>query len=202
PPSQPLRSALLHAPDQDDRHHRGSGPVAEPGPQRRRGRGPDRAARDEPEVVQVEVLERPGDGRRLKGDPRLMSRVGARPEREGTVPRTTAVPRLAKPARHARYAREVDPFPCHCTTVQARLYARRDSKREELALTGGFSRWGSRRADLPSPQTPRGVVRISFVAPALPAATRRSRGHRTVQSHVRSRPEMYPGPATRAAPHG
>src|SRR5213594_3734766 len=104
-----------------------------------------------------------------------MSRVGARREREGTVPRATAVPRLAKPARHARYAREVDPFPCQCTTVQARLYARRDSKREELALTGGFSRWGSRRADLPSPQTPRGVVRISFVAPALPAATRRSR---------------------------
>src|SRR5438477_11337060 len=33
----------------------------------------------------------------------------------------------------------------------------------------------SRRADLPSPETPRGVVRISFVAPALPAATRRSR---------------------------
>src|SRR5438132_10738057 len=30
-----------------------------------------------------------------------MSRVGARREREGTVPRATAVPRLAKPARHA-----------------------------------------------------------------------------------------------------
>src|SRR5205823_387085 len=61
-------------------------------------------------------------------------------------------------------------------SLQARLYARRDSKREELArVTGGFSRWGSRRhddgrsrrADLPSPQTPRGVVRISFVAPAF-----------------------------------
>src|SRR5881392_3161959 len=36
-----------------------------------------------------------------------MSRVGARREREGVVPRATAVPRLAKPARHAR---EVDPF--------------------------------------------------------------------------------------------
>src|SRR5437763_11068959 len=34
---------------------------------------------------------------------------------------------------------------------------------------------GSRRTGLPSPQTPRGVVGISFVAPALPAATRRSR---------------------------
>src|SRR5437870_7034279 len=33
-----------------------------------------------------------------------MSRVGARREREGTVPRATAVPRLAKPARHAGYA--------------------------------------------------------------------------------------------------
>src|SRR5438094_2996089 len=122
-----------------------------------------------------------------------MSRVGDRREREGVVPRATGVPRLAKPARHARYAREVDPFPCHCTTAQARLYARRDSKREELArVTGGFSRWGSRRADLPSPQTPRGVVRISFVAPALPAATRRSRGHRTVPP-VRSRPEIHLG---------
>src|SRR5256884_2617314 len=30
-----------------------------------------------------------------------MSRVGARREREGTVPRAPAVPRLAKPARHA-----------------------------------------------------------------------------------------------------
>src|SRR6266567_2629508 len=30
-----------------------------------------------------------------------MSRVGARREREGTIPRATAVPRLAKPARHA-----------------------------------------------------------------------------------------------------
>src|SRR5438034_7830607 len=39
-----------------------------------------------------------------------MSRVGARRECEGVVPRTTGVPRLAKPARHARYAREVDPF--------------------------------------------------------------------------------------------
>src|SRR5881628_3245241 len=37
-------------------------------------------------------------------DPRLMSRVGARREREGTIPRATAVPRLAKPARHAGYA--------------------------------------------------------------------------------------------------
>src|SRR5438094_8386866 len=37
-------------------------------------------------------------------DPRLMSRVGARREREGTVPRATAVPRLAQPARHAGYA--------------------------------------------------------------------------------------------------
>src|SRR5438094_9389709 len=33
-----------------------------------------------------------------------MSRVGARREREGTLPRATAVPRLAKPARHAGYA--------------------------------------------------------------------------------------------------
>src|SRR5438309_11736802 len=39
-----------------------------------------------------------------------MSRVGARREREGVVPRATGVPRLAKPARHARYAREDDPF--------------------------------------------------------------------------------------------
>src|SRR5437762_8204007 len=40
-----------------------------------------------------------------------MSRVGARRESERVVPRATGVPRLAKPARHARYAREVDPFP-------------------------------------------------------------------------------------------
>src|SRR5438128_12139110 len=33
-----------------------------------------------------------------------MSRVGARRELEGTIPRATAVPRLAKPARHAGYA--------------------------------------------------------------------------------------------------
>src|SRR5438552_869486 len=33
-----------------------------------------------------------------------MSRVGAGREREGTIPRATAVPRLAKPARHAGYA--------------------------------------------------------------------------------------------------
>src|SRR6266478_9997153 len=33
-----------------------------------------------------------------------MSRVGARREREGTIPRATVVPRLAKPARHAGYA--------------------------------------------------------------------------------------------------
>src|SRR2546426_8722868 len=33
-----------------------------------------------------------------------MYRVGARREREGTIPRATAVPRLAKPARHAGYA--------------------------------------------------------------------------------------------------
>src|SRR5438067_11347543 len=39
-----------------------------------------------------------------------MSRVGARREREGVVPRATGVPRLANPARHARYAREGDPF--------------------------------------------------------------------------------------------
>src|SRR6266403_1699978 len=38
-----------------------------------------------------------------------MSRVGARREREGVVPRATGVPRLAKPARHARYAQEVAP---------------------------------------------------------------------------------------------
>src|SRR5207244_425550 len=33
-----------------------------------------------------------------------MARVGARRGREGTIPRATAVPRLAKPARHAGYA--------------------------------------------------------------------------------------------------
>src|SRR5436190_589484 len=43
----------------------------------------------------------------LRSDPRLMSRVGARREREGTVPRATAVPRLATRARHAGYARRV-----------------------------------------------------------------------------------------------
>src|SRR5207245_5131312 len=34
-----------------------------------------------------------------------VSRAGARRERERVVPRATGVPRLAKPARHARYTR-------------------------------------------------------------------------------------------------
>src|SRR5256884_464599 len=37
-------------------------------------------------------------------DPRPMARVGARRKGEGPAPRGAAVPRLAKPARHARYA--------------------------------------------------------------------------------------------------
>src|SRR5439155_26383589 len=100
-----------------------------------------------------------------------MARVGARRGREGVVPRATGVPRLAKPARHARYAREVDPF--RVTAPQFRLAFTTSHRHGRL-----------------------GVSCVSrFVAPALPAATRRSRGHRTVQSPVRSRPEMYLGSA-------
>src|SRR6184192_638306 len=100
-----------------------------------------------------------------------MSRVGARREREGVVPRATGVPRLAKPARHARYAREVDPF--RVTAPQFRpaftpgaTASAKSWRGLQAALRAGGSRrhddGRSRRADLPSPRTPGGVVRISF----------------------------------------
>src|SRR5438067_13670288 len=57
----------------------------------------------------------------------------------------------------------------------------------------------SRLAGLPSPQTPRGVVRISFVAPALPAATRRSRrpSNGTIPCPVPTRDVSRVGPLAR-----
>src|SRR5881398_2029766 len=55
-----------------------------------------------------------------------MSRVGARREREGVVPRATGVPRLAKPARHARYARE-DASGCRGYLVCRAGFAGRDT---------------------------------------------------------------------------
>src|SRR5437870_12360651 len=79
-------------------------------------------ARTSPPAREVGQLER---------DPRPMSRVGAGREREAVVPHATGVPRLAKPARHARYAREVG------ATASAKSWR---------GLPAGSSRWGSRRA--------------------------------------------------------
>src|SRR2546425_3509693 len=61
-----------------------------------------------------------------------MSRVGARRERERAVPRATGVPRLAKPARHARYARVAPRSVGVCRRIGSRPSRRR--KREEPAL--------------------------------------------------------------------
>src|SRR5207244_681020 len=93
-------------------------------------------------------------------DPRLMSRVGARREREGTVPRATAVPRLAKPARHAGYAPGAHRSIGGC---------RRSGEAASL-----------RRAGQASPQMRRRGGRTSSVAPALPAATCGARGSPSV----------------------
>src|SRR5207247_4610484 len=105
-----------------------------------------------------------------------MSRVGARREREGVVPRATGVPRLAKPARHARYAREVDPF--RVTAPQFRpaftpgaTASAKSWRGLEAALRAG-GRAAMTMADRAAPTTHRhgrlGVSCVSrFVAPAF-----------------------------------
>ena len=55
-----------------------------------------------------------------------MSRVGAGREREKAGPRATGVPRLAKPARHARYARGGRPSFRICRGTGARPSGRRE----------------------------------------------------------------------------
>src|SRR3989442_10503184 len=64
-----------------------------------------------------------------------MCRVGARRERERAVPRATGVPRLAKPARHARYARVAPRSFGVCRWPGARPSRRR--KREAPAQVAG-----------------------------------------------------------------
>src|SRR5213594_2376374 len=64
-----------------------------------------------------------------------MSRVGARRERERAVPRATGVPRLAKPARHARCARVAPRSFGVCRWPGARPSRRR--KREDPAQVAG-----------------------------------------------------------------
>src|SRR5882672_7804012 len=104
-----------------------------------------------------------------------MSRVGARREREGTVPRATAVPRLAKPARHAGYAPGTHRSIGGC---------RRSGEAASL-----------RRADRPRTEASAGraylVCRAGFRRPRHAARA----GHRAFHSRVRSRPEMYLGSA-------
>src|SRR2546426_6574063 len=101
-----------------------------------------------------------------------MSRVGARREREGTIPRATAVPRLAKPARHAaRIARSADA----AAAVKPPAFGVLDRPRTEA--------WAG-RADL--------VCRAGFRRPRHAARA----GHRAFHSRVRSRPEMYLGSAS------
>ena len=103
--SQPLCPAILHAPDQDDRDHRGRGPVAEPGPESRRGGGPDRAARDEPEVADVEVLERAGAGRVLIEPLPLPRLTAARSGSRCRSPRRWSGSRRHSRARRGRASR-------------------------------------------------------------------------------------------------
>ena len=103
--SQPLCPAILHALDQDDRDHRGRGPVAEPGPESRRGGGPDRAARDEPEVADVEVLERAGAGRVLIEPLPLPRLTAARSGSRCRSPRRWSGSRRHSRARRGRASR-------------------------------------------------------------------------------------------------
>src|SRR2546422_4268351 len=65
-----------------------------------------------------------------------MSRVGARRERERAVPRATGVPRLAKPARHARYAR-VAPRSFGVCRRQGSRPSRRRTREEPAQVAGG-----------------------------------------------------------------
>src|SRR6266480_609077 len=86
-----------------------------------------------------------------------MSRVGARREREGTVPRATAVPRLAKPARHAGYApgahrsraylvcRAGFRRPRHAARAGHRAFHSRVRSRPEMYLGSASSSGGERR---------------------------------------------------------
>src|SRR5947207_15415208 len=99
-----------------------------------------------------------------------MSRVGARREREGTVPRATAVPRLAKPARHAGYAPGAHRAIGGC---------RRSGEAASLRRAGQASPQRRRRGG------PYLVCRAGFRRPRHAARA----GHRAFHSRVRSRPE-------------
>src|SRR5438874_11673011 len=109
-----------------------------------------------------------------------MSRVGARREREGTIPRATAVPRLAKPARHAgtrpaRIARSADA----AAAVKPPAFGVLDRPRTEASAGRAYL-----------------VCRAGFRRPRHAARA----GHRAFHSRVRSRPEMYLGSALQMRP--
>src|SRR5947199_2421351 len=107
-----------------------------------------------------------------------MARVGARREREGTVPRATAVPRLAKPARHAgtrpaRIARSADAAAAvkppafgvldrPRTEASAARAVPRLSRRLSPAATCGAR--GSPSVPLSRPVPTRDVSRVGLVA--------------------------------------
>src|SRR5437667_6615293 len=106
-----------------------------------------------------------------------MSRVGARREREGTIPRATAVRRLAKPARHAGYApgahRSIGG--CPAAAVKPPAFGGLDRPRTEASAGRAYL-----------------VCRAGFRRPRHAARA----GHRAFHSRVRSRPEMYLGSAS------
>src|SRR5205823_5998969 len=97
-----------------------------------------------------------------------MSRVGARRERAGIVPRATALPRLAKPARHAGYAPGAHRSIGGC---------RRSGEAASL-----------RRAGHASPQRRRRGGRTSSVAPAFAGRDMR-RARVTERSTLASGPD-------------
>src|SRR5882672_2065867 len=104
-----------------------------------------------------------------------MSRVGARREREGVVPRATGVPRLAKPARHARYAREVDPFRVTAPYVLAVPRRRMSNFRELMRRCGGgCDRYAARRSrgrvTVPGVAIARRVASARYAAGSTPAS--------------------------------
>src|SRR5436189_6267359 len=104
-----------------------------------------------------------------------MSRVGARREHEGTVPRATAVPRLAsqrgmRGMRPARIARSADA----AAAVKPPAFGGLDRPRTEAAAGRAYL-----------------VCRAGFRRPRHAARA----GHRAFHSRVRSRPEMYLGSA-------
>src|SRR3989440_5041406 len=100
-----------------------------------------------------------------------MSRVGARREREGVVPRATAVPRLAKPARHAaRIARAADA----AAAVKPPAFGVLDRPCTEASAGRAYL-----------------VCRAGFRPPRHAARA----GHRAFHSRLRSPPQVYLGAA-------